>query len=113
MVHVLATQTMAMDKPQQMRIVLQGQLGFGVTAKDVALHLIRTVGVDFGRGHAVEYAGPVVSAMDLEARMTLCNMTIEWSGRTCLIAPDQRTFDWMAQQAHFPQGDAWNEAIGK
>ena len=113
MVHVLATQTMAMDKPQQMRIVLQGQLGFGVTAKDVALHLIRTVGVDFGRGHAVEYAGPVVSAMDLESRMTLCNMTIEWSGRTCLIAPDQRTFDWMAQQAHFPQGDDWNEAIGK
>lgn len=111
MVHVLATQTMAMEKPQQMRIVLQGSLGFGVTAKDVALHLIRTVGVDFGRGHAVEYAGPVVSAMDLESRMTLCNMTIEWSGRTCLIAPDQRTFDWIAQQAHAPQGALWTEAV--
>ena len=111
MVHVLATQTIAMEKPQQMRIVLQGSLGFGVTAKDVALHLIRTVGVDFGRGHAVEYAGPVVSAMDLESRMTLCNMTIEWSGRTCLIAPDQRTFDWIAQQAHAPKGALWAEAV--
>ena len=111
MVHVLATQTIAMEKPQQMRIILQGQLGFGVTAKDVALHLIRTVGVDFGRGHAVEYSGPVVSAMDLESRMTLCNMTIEWGGRTCLIAPDEHTFDWIAQQAHSPRGAQWDEAV--
>ena len=113
MVHVLATQTIAMEKPLQMRVNLAGRLGFGVTAKDVALHLIRTVGVDFGRGHAVEYAGPVVSAMDLESRMTLCNMTIEWSGRTCLIAPDQRTFDWISQQAHSPKGAQWHEAVQK
>lgn len=113
MVHVLATQTIAMEKPLQMRVNLTGRLGFGVTAKDVALHLIRTVGVDFGRGHAVEYAGPVVSAMDLESRMTLCNMTIEWSGRTCLMAPDQRTFDWISQQAHSPQGARWDQAIGQ
>jgi len=111
MVHVLATQTIAMEKPQQMRVFLAGSLGFGVTAKDVALHLIRTVGVDHGRGHAVEYAGPVVADMDLESRMTLCNMTIEWGGRTCLIAPDQRTFDWISHQAHSPKGPQWDEAV--
>ncbi|NBS08641.1 MAG: 3-isopropylmalate dehydratase large subunit [Betaproteobacteria bacterium] len=113
MVHVLSTQTIALDKPQQMRICLEGKLGFGVTAKDVALHLIRQVGVDFGRGHAVEYAGGVVRDMDLESRMTLCNMTIEWGGRTCLIAPDERTFAWMAQQAHSPKGDQWDQAVGQ
>jgi 3-isopropylmalate/(R)-2-methylmalate dehydratase large subunit len=113
MVHVLSTQTMAMDKPMQMRIHLEGHLGFGVTAKDVALHLIRQVGVDFGRGHAVEYAGSVVRNMDLESRMTLCNMTIEWGGRTCLIAPDEHTFEWMAQQSHAPQGAQWQEAVAQ
>ena len=99
LVHILATQTMALSKPQQMRIHLTGQLQSGVNAKDVALHLIRTVGITAGRGYAVEYAGPVIRDMDLEGRMTLCNMTIEWGGRTCLIEPDAKTVAWYQGQA--------------
>jgi 3-isopropylmalate/(R)-2-methylmalate dehydratase large subunit len=99
LVHILATQTMALSKPQQMRIHLTGQLQSGVNAKDVALHLIRTVGITAGRGYAVEYAGPVIRDMDLEGRMTLCNMTIEWGGRTCLIEPDAKTVAWYQDQA--------------
>jgi 3-isopropylmalate/(R)-2-methylmalate dehydratase large subunit len=98
LVHILATQTMALSKPQQMRIHLTGQLQSGVNAKDVALHLIRTVGITAGRGYAVEYAGSVIRDMDLEGRMTLCNMTIEWGGRTCLIAPDAKTVAWYQNQ---------------
>ncbi len=99
LVHILATQTMALSKPQQMRIHLTGQLQPGVNAKDVALHLIRTVGITAGRGYAVEYAGSVIRDMDLEGRMTLCNMTIEWGGRTCLIEPDAKTVAWYQDQA--------------
>ncbi len=98
LVHILATQTMALSKPLQMRVLLEGRLAHGVSAKDVALHLIRTVGSDAGRGHAIEYAGQVVRDLDIEGRMTLCNMTIEWSGRTCLIAPDAKTITWCAAQ---------------
>jgi 3-isopropylmalate/(R)-2-methylmalate dehydratase large subunit len=98
LVHILATQTMALVKPQQMRVLLTGHLRSGVNAKDVALHLIRTLGVTAGRGYAVEYAGPVIEDMDLEGRMTLCNMTIEWGGRTCLIAPDAKTVAWYEAQ---------------
>lgn len=98
LVHILATQTMALVKPKQMRINLVGHLQSGVSAKDVALYLIRQLGVTAGRGYAVEYAGPVVRDMDLEGRMTLCNMTIEWGGRTCLIAPDARTLSWYQTQ---------------
>jgi 3-isopropylmalate/(R)-2-methylmalate dehydratase large subunit len=99
LVHILATQTMALSKPRQLRINLTGQLQSGVNAKDVALHLIRTLGITAGRGYAIEYAGPVIREMDLEGRMTLCNMTIEWGGRTCLIAPDAKTLAWYQSQA--------------
>ena len=99
LVHILATQTMALVKPKQMRINLTGQLQLGVSAKDLSLHLIRKLGVTAGRGYAVEYAGPVVRDMELEGRMTLCNMTIEWGGRTCLIAPDAQTLSWYQNQS--------------
>ena len=98
LVHILATQTIALAKPKQLRMTLTGQLQPGVNAKDVALHLIRTFGITAGRGYAIEYAGPVVQSMDLEGRMTLCNMTIEWGGRTCLIAPDAQTLAWYQAQ---------------
>lgn len=110
LVHILATQTMALSKPRQIRILLEGQLGAGVTAKDVALHLIRTVGVEAGRGFAVEYAGQVVRDMELEARMTLCNMTIEWGARTCVIEPDARTLTWLHAHAIAPTGQDWETA---
>lgn len=109
--HVFATQVMALSKPKQMRIHFSGKLSRGVSAKDVALHLIRTVGTDAGRGHAVEYSGNVVRDMDIEARMTLCNMTIEWGGRTCLIAPDEKTIAWCFGRPGTPSGPAWEEAV--
>ena len=99
LVHILATQTMALRKPQQMRVHLTGHLRAGVNAKDVALHLIRQLGITAGRGHAIEYTGSVVREMDLEGRMTLCNMTIEWGGRTCVIAPDGQTLAWYQRQS--------------
>ena len=111
LVHVLSTQVMAMEKPRQMRIWLDGSLSEWVNAKDVALALIRRMGVSAARGTAVEYAGPVVEAMDIESRMTLCNMTIEWGGRTCLIAPDAKTIDWCRGRRGAPQGQAWDEAV--
>ncbi|MBC7609404.1 MAG: 3-isopropylmalate dehydratase large subunit [Polaromonas sp.] len=109
--HVLTTQTMALVKPRQMRINFTGSLGRGVGAKDLALHLIRTLGVDAGRGYAVEYAGEVIRAMDVEARMTLCNMTIEWGGRTCLIAPDEKVFAFSKGRAAAPKGQEWDDAV--
>ena len=109
--HVLTTQVMALDKPRQMRVNFHGALGRGVGAKDLALYLIRTVGADAGRGHAIEYAGSVIRDMDVEARMTLCNMTIEWGGRTCLIAPDEKTFAFCEGRPGAPTGPVWAEAL--
>ena len=111
LVHVLSTQVMAMEKPRQMRIWLDGSLSNFVNAKDVALALIRRMGVSAARGTAVEYAGSVVEAMDIESRMTLCNMTIEWGGRTCLIAPDTKTHAWCQGRRGAPEGQAWDEAV--
>ena len=109
--HVLATQTMALARPKQMRVNFHGRLGRGVGAKDIALHLIRNVGVDAGRGYAIEYAGEAIRALEVEARMTLCNMTIEWGGRTCLIAPDEKTFAFCQGRPAAPQGAEWEAAV--
>jgi 3-isopropylmalate/(R)-2-methylmalate dehydratase large subunit len=111
LVHVLSTQVMALVKPRQLRVNFTGRLAPGVGAKDLALHLIRTVGVDAGRGYAVEYAGEAIRALDVEARMTLCNMTIEWGGRTSLVAPDEATFAWCKGRPNAPAGAAWDEAV--
>jgi 3-isopropylmalate/(R)-2-methylmalate dehydratase large subunit len=109
--HVFATQVMAMAKPKQMRISFDGKLDPFVGAKDVALHLIRNTGVDAGSGYAVEYAGSVVADMDIEARLTLCNLTIEWGARTCLIAPDEKTIAWCAGRRAAPKGELWDAAV--
>ena len=102
--HVLATQVVAMLKPKQMRITLDGRLRAGVTAKDVTLHLIARLGVAGGRGYAIEYAGEVVDALSVEARFTLCNMTIELGARTGIIAPDAKTLAWVAERPLTPRG---------
>jgi 3-isopropylmalate/(R)-2-methylmalate dehydratase large subunit len=108
--HVLATQVIAMHKPKQMRVRFNGTLASGVSAKDGALHLIRVVGVDAGRGFAVEYAGPAIEAMDVESRLTLCNLTIEWGARTGLIAPDDKTFSYCSGRPSAPSGADWDAA---
>jgi len=109
--HVLATQTMAFHRPKTMRITLDGALKPGVTGKDVILRIIAEVGVDGGRGHAVEYAGPVAKQLDVEGRLTLCNMAIEMGARTGLIAPDEKTFAWVKGRPYAPTGAAWDQAM--
>lgn len=108
--HVLATQAMWMRKPRQMRISLEGTLGAGVFAKDVILHMIGRLGLEAARGVALELSGSVVAAMSVEARLTLCNMAVELGARTCLIAPDEKTFSWLAQRRLAPRGDLWAKA---
>ncbi|HTU79049.1 MAG TPA: 3-isopropylmalate dehydratase large subunit [Solirubrobacteraceae bacterium] len=92
--HVLATQCMVQGKPRSMRVRYEGELGFGVTAKDLILGTLGRLGVGGMSGHAVEYAGPAIRALSMEGRMTVCNMTIEGGGRAGMIAPDETTFAW-------------------
>lgn len=108
---VLATQTIAMSKPKLRRIEVNGELRSGVYAKDVILHIIRTLGVNGGIGYAYEYAGSTIEAMSMEERMTICNMSIEGGARCGYVNPDQTTFDYLEGRPHSPQGDAWPEAV--
>jgi 3-isopropylmalate/(R)-2-methylmalate dehydratase large subunit len=93
--HVLATQTLQQRKPKSMRIRYEGELGYGVTAKDLILGTIGRIGVAGGVGHVIEYAGPAIESLSMEGRMTVCNMTIEGGGRAGMIAPDDTTFEWV------------------
>jgi 3-isopropylmalate/(R)-2-methylmalate dehydratase large subunit len=95
--HVLATQCMVQHKPRSMRIRYEGELGFGVTAKDLILGTLGHLGVGGMTGHVVEYAGPAIEALSMEGRMTVCNMTIEGGGRAGMIAPDETTFAWFTE----------------
>jgi 3-isopropylmalate/(R)-2-methylmalate dehydratase large subunit len=100
--HVLATQTLQQRKPRSMRISYAGELGYGVTAKDLILGTIGRIGVDGGVGHVIEYAGPAIERLSMEGRMTVCNMTIEAGGRAGMIAPDDTTFEWVAGREAAP-----------
>jgi 3-isopropylmalate/(R)-2-methylmalate dehydratase large subunit len=95
--HVLATQCMVQHRPRSMRIRYEGQLGFGVTAKDLILGTIGQMGVGGATGHVVEYAGSVIDGLSMEGRMTVCNMTIEGGGRAGMIAPDETTIKWFTE----------------
>ncbi|WP_372788422.1 3-isopropylmalate dehydratase large subunit [Paraconexibacter sp.] len=96
--HVLATQTLGQSKPRSMRIRYEGELGPGVTAKDLILATIGQMGVNGATGHVVEFAGPAIEALSMEGRMTVCNMTIEGGGRAGMIAPDETTFAWLRER---------------
>src|SRR6476469_8762026 len=93
-VHVISTQCMVQGKPRSMRIHYDGELGFGVSAKDLILGTLGKLGVGGMTGHVVEYAGPAIERLSMEGRMTVCNMTIEGGGRAGMIAPDETTFAW-------------------
>ncbi|HEX4690025.1 MAG TPA: 3-isopropylmalate dehydratase large subunit [Solirubrobacteraceae bacterium] len=112
--HVLATQTLAQPKPRSMRILYAGELGFGVTAKDLILGTIGQMGTGGAAGHVVEFAGPVIEGLSMEGRLTICNMTIEGGGRAGMIAPDETTFEYLrGRPAAPPDGDpAWEEWMG-
>jgi 3-isopropylmalate/(R)-2-methylmalate dehydratase large subunit len=101
--HVLATQCLAQPKPRSMRINYMGQLGYGVTAKDLILATIGQMGTDGAAGHVVEYAGGVIEGLSMEGRMTICNMTIEGGGRAGMIAPDDTTFEWLEGRPAAPE----------
>jgi 3-isopropylmalate/(R)-2-methylmalate dehydratase large subunit len=109
--HILATQVMALKRPQRMRVRLDGRLGAHVSAKDVALRIIAEIGVAGARGYAVEYAGTAVRAMPIEQRMTLCNLNIEMGGRSGFVAPDDATFQWLSGRPFVPQGAEWDGAL--
>jgi len=108
---VLASQSLAMSKLKVRRIQVNGQLADGVSAKDLILHVIRTLGVKGGVGFAYEFAGPAVEALSMEERMTLCNMAIEGGARCGYVNPDQVTFDYLNGRAGAPSGEAWDRAV--
>jgi len=109
--HALATQTLRVAKPQTMRVSIDGVPADGVTAKDVALHLIRRIGAAGAKGHIVEFSGGTIRVMDMDARMTLCNMATEMSAFTAIIAPDETTFAYLRGRRFAPGGAEWDEAL--
>jgi len=109
--HVLATQTLLMQPSKNMRVAVHGNLGFCCTAKDLILAVIGKMGMAGGTGHVIEYAGPTIEALSMEARMTICNMTIEGGARAGLIAPDDITFRYVKDRPMAPKGDRWEQAL--
>ncbi|RYF93839.1 MAG: 3-isopropylmalate dehydratase large subunit [Caulobacteraceae bacterium] len=109
--HVLATQTLRQAKSKNMRVTVDGQLGPGITAKDMALAIIGTIGTAGGTGSVIEFAGEAVRSLSMEGRMTLCNLTIEGGARAGLIAPDETTFDYIRGRPAAPKGAAWDMAV--
>jgi 3-isopropylmalate/(R)-2-methylmalate dehydratase large subunit len=112
-VHALATQTLRQQRPKRMRIRCDGRLAPGVTAKDLALHILGRLSATAGVGYAIEYAGAAVRALDVEARLTLCNLTVELGARCGMVAPDARTLDWLHGRPYVPQGAAFDAAAGQ
>jgi 3-isopropylmalate/(R)-2-methylmalate dehydratase large subunit len=109
--HVLATQTLPQSRPRTMAVTVNGTLPEGVTAKDLVLTLIAKVGTGGGQGYVVEYRGEAIRALSMEARMTICNMSIEWGAKAGMIAPDDVTFDYLRGRPHAPQGAEWEAAV--
>ncbi|HEY3655566.1 MAG TPA: 3-isopropylmalate dehydratase large subunit [Steroidobacteraceae bacterium] len=109
--HALATGTLRVIKPKTMRIKISGRLPRGVTPKDLALHVLGRLGSGAAKGHVLEYSGSAISALDLEGRLTLCNMAAELSAFTALIAPDEKVFDYLHGRPFAPNGSAWEGAV--
>jgi 3-isopropylmalate/(R)-2-methylmalate dehydratase large subunit len=111
--HVLATQCLLQRKPKTLAITIDGELGPGVTAKDLILHVIGVIGVDGGTGHVIEYRGSTIRALSMDERMTVCNMSIEAGARAGLIAPDEVTYEYLAHSPRAPHGDDFARAIAR
>ncbi len=109
--HVLATQCLLQRRPKTLAVTVDGALPPGVGAKDLILHIIGRLGMDGGTGHVIEYRGAAIRALDMEARMTLCNMSIEAGARAGLVAPDETTFAWLRGRSRVPQGTAFDAAV--
>lgn len=111
--HVLATQCLLQRKPKSMVVRIDGKLKPGVTAKDIILAVIKETGIDGGTGHFIEYAGSTIPQLDMEARMTICNMSIEAGARGGMIKPDEITFEYLSNCPFSPKGKSWEESISK
>lgn len=109
--HVLATQCLYQRKSKTLAINVENTLPFGTTAKDLVLYIIGQLGTGFANGYIIEYRGQAIEALSMEERMTLCNMSIEMGARAGLVAPDQKTFDYLKDSMYGPKGELWNEAI--
>jgi len=111
--HVLATQCLLQRKPKTLAVNLDGRLPDGVSAKDLILAVIGEIGVDGGTGHVIEYRGDAITALDMESRMTVCNMSIEGGARAGMIAPDDTTFEYLHGRSRAPQGSEWDAALAR
>ena len=111
--HVMATQTLPQSRPKTFRINVEGELPYGVTAKDIILEIIGQIGTDGATGCVVEYAGSAIRALSMEGRMTVCNMSIEAGARAGMIAPDETTFAYLKGRRFVPQGDAFDLAVNQ
>jgi 3-isopropylmalate/(R)-2-methylmalate dehydratase large subunit len=109
--HVLATQTLPMERPKTMAVRAEGPLPDGVSPKDLVLALIARAGTGGGQGYVVEYLGSTFEQMSMEGRMTVCNMTIEWGARAGMVAPDERTFEYLHGRPKAPHGRLWDDAV--
>jgi 3-isopropylmalate/(R)-2-methylmalate dehydratase large subunit len=109
--HVLATQTLPMDRLKTMRVTVTGTLAPGVSGKDLVLALIAKIGTAGGQGHIVEYQGSAIEQLSMEGRMTVCNMTVEAGSRAGMIAPDEKTFEYLRGRPHAPSAEAWDEEV--
>ncbi|MBL8202489.1 MAG: 3-isopropylmalate dehydratase large subunit [Chromatiales bacterium] len=111
--HVLASQCLLQRRPKTLAITVDGKLGAGVTAKDIILAIIGRIGVDGGTGHVIEYRGSAIRALDMEQRMTVCNMSIEAGARAGMIAPDDTTIQYLKNRPMAPKGAAWDAAVAR
>jgi 3-isopropylmalate/(R)-2-methylmalate dehydratase large subunit len=111
--HAMATGTLRMSRPKTMRVTFRGQLQPGITPKDMALALIATHGSAGGSGYAIEFAGDAVRALDIEGRLTLCNMATEFAAVTGFVAPDEITFDYLKGRRFAPKSDLWEQAVAE
>ncbi len=111
--HVVATQALLVRKQKQLRINFNGRIGAGVSSKDMILYFMARHGVTAGTGCTVEYAGPAIHALPIEARMTICNMSIEFGSRCGIVAPDETTFEYVANRPYAPKGALWDRALAE
>src|SRR5271156_6489473 len=109
----MATQTLPQGKPKTFLIQVDGELPFGVTAKDIILDIIGKIGTDGATGYVIEYAGSAIRSLSMEGRMTICNMSIEAGARAGMIAPDETTFAYLKGRKFSPQGADWDKAVSE
>ena len=109
--HVMATQTLSLKPFKTMAVNIEGDLPKGVTAKDIILAIIAKIGTGGGQGHVIEYRGEAIKKLSMDARMTICNMSIEAGARAGMIAPDEVTFEYLKGRPHAPEGEMWDKAV--